>query len=87
MLLAASITTDARIVFRRWIVALAFALASAAAAGASYGWVTKPYAVELAKLRSQVEFADFMQHRIATMSPAERQQFERLFRLNAAAKR
>jgi hypothetical protein len=74
-------------VLLRWIVALAFALASAAAAGAGYGWATKPYAVELVSLRSRAEFADFVQHRIAAMSPTERQQFERLLRLNTAPKR
>jgi hypothetical protein len=38
-------------VFRRWIVALVFALASAAAAGAGYAWWTRLYAAELAALR------------------------------------
>lgn len=74
-------------VLRRWIVALVFALAAAAAAGAGYAWATKPYSVEVATLRSRAEFADFVQHRIAVMSPAERQQFDRLLRLNPATKR
>ena len=43
-------------VVRRWIVALALALGSAAAAGASYGWATKPYAEELKALRTRMEF-------------------------------
>lgn len=72
---------------RRWIVALAFALASAAAAGVGYAWWTKPYAVELATLRLRAEFADFIEHRIAAMSPAERQQFDRLLRLNPPPRR
>jgi hypothetical protein len=74
-------------VVRRWVVALAFALASAAAAGAGYAWVTKPYAADLAALRSQVEFADFVQHRIVAMTPAERRQFDALMRFNPAPKR
>lgn len=48
-------------VFRRWILALAFALASSAAAGVGYGWWTKPFAVELATLRSRAEFVDFIE--------------------------
>jgi hypothetical protein len=74
-------------VLRRWIVALAFAVASVAAAGAGYAWATKPYAVELATLRSRAEFAALIEHRIAAMSSAERQQFEKLLRLNRAPKR
>ena len=74
-------------VLRRWTVALAFALASAAAAGAGYAWATKPYLVELATLRSRAEFADLIEHRIATMTSAERQHFERLLRLNTPPKR
>jgi hypothetical protein len=74
-------------VLRRWIVALAFAVASAAAAGAGYAWATKAYVVELATLRSRAEFADFVQHRVAAMSAVERQQFDRLLRLNPAPKR
>ena len=74
-------------VVRRWTVALVFALASAVAAGAGYAWWTKPYAAELATLRSRAEFADFIEHRIAAMSSAERQQLERLLRLNTAPKR
>jgi hypothetical protein len=74
-------------VLRRWIVALAFALASSAAAGVGYAWWTKPHADELATLRSRAEFVDLLEHRIAAMSPAERQQFDKLLRLNAAPKR
>ena len=74
-------------VVRRWVIALAFALASAVAAGAGYAWVTKPYATELAAVRSRVELADLVQHRIVTMTPAERRQFDTLMRLNAAPRR
>jgi hypothetical protein len=71
-------------VFRRWSVALIFAIGSAAAAGAGYGWTTKPYAAELAALRSKVGFADFIEHRLLTMTPAERRQFDALMRANPA---
>ena len=73
--------------FRRWTVALLFALASATTAGAGYAWGTQPYAAELAALRSQVEFADFVQHRIVAMTPIERRQFDTLMHFTTAAKR
>lgn len=67
-------------VLRRWTVALIFALASAALAGAAYAWWTKPYATELAALRSRVAFADFIEHRVLTMTPVERRQFDALMK-------
>src|SRR5471030_1776947 len=42
-------------VIRRWALALIFALASAAATGAGYGWWTRPYQAELAALRSRMD--------------------------------
>lgn len=69
-------------VLRRWIVALVFVLLSAAAAGAGYAWWTKPYAAELASLRSRIEFANFVEHRVFTMTPAERRQFDTLMKWN-----
>jgi hypothetical protein len=65
-------------VIRRWAVALVFAVASAAAAGAGYAWWTEPYAAELAALRSRVGFADYVEQRMLTMTPAERRQFDAL---------
>ena len=62
---------------RRWTIAVIFALASAAVGGAGYAWWTKPFAGELASLRSRAEFATFVEHRVLTMTPAERRQFER----------
>jgi hypothetical protein len=67
---------------RRWIVALLFALVSAAAAGAGYAWWTKPYAAELADLRSRVEFVNFVEHRLLTMTPTERRQLDALMKWN-----
>jgi hypothetical protein len=67
-------------VVRRWAIALVFALASAAAAGAGYAWWTKPYAAELEALRERTGFADFVEHRVLTMTPAERRQFEALMK-------
>ena len=68
---------------RRWTIALLFALASAAVGGAGYAWWTKPYAAELASLRSQVEFASFVEDRVLTMTPTERRQFDQLMRWTA----
>jgi hypothetical protein len=67
-------------VIRRWAVALVFAVASAAAAGAGYAWWMRPYAAELASLRSRAEFASFVEHRVLTMAPAERRQFDALMK-------
>jgi len=69
-----------------WALALVFALASAGVAGASYARVTKPYAAEIADLRSRVGFADFVQHRMLTMTPAERRQFDALMKWKARPK-
>lgn len=69
-------------VIRRWAVALLLALISAAAAGAGYAWWTKPYAAELADLRSRVEFARFVEHRVLTMTPTERRQMDALMKWN-----
>ena len=69
-------------VIRGWAVALVFALASAAAAGASYAWATKPYAAELEELRSRLAFLGVVEHRFVTMTPAERRQFDALMKWN-----
>ena len=74
-------------VWRRWVLALVFALASAAAAGAGYAWVTNPYASELATLRSRAEFASFVEHRVLMMTPAERRQFDTLIKWKTAPNR
>ena len=65
---------------RRWTVAVIFALAAAALGGAGYAQWTKPYAAELASLRSRAEFASFVEHRVLTMTPAERRQFDALMK-------
>ena len=69
-------------VIRRWVIALVFAVASAAVAGASYAWWTKPYAAELASVRSRAEFASFVEHRVLTMTATERRQFDALMKWN-----
>ena len=66
--------------WRRWALALVFALASAAAAGAGYAWVTTPYASELGTLRSRAEFDSSLEHRLLTMTAAERRQFDALMK-------
>ena len=67
-------------VVRRWALALVFALISAAAAGAGHAWVIRPYEAELAALRSRNEFAELIEHRVLTMTPSERRQFDALMK-------
>ncbi|HUK36960.1 MAG TPA: hypothetical protein VLV86_23760, partial [Vicinamibacterales bacterium] len=56
--------------WRRWVVAVVFALAAAWAAGAGYAWATRPYASELAQIRSRVEFVESVERRILALTPA-----------------
>ena len=74
-------------VMKRWVVALGFALAASAAAGAGYGWITSPYTTELASLRSRIHLAEFIEHRLVTMTNVERRQFETLMRWDVRPKR
>ena len=74
-------------VIRRWTLALIFALASAAATGAGYARWTRPYQAEREALRSRLELVEFVEHRVLTMSPAERRQFDALMKWNTSAKR
>jgi hypothetical protein len=74
-------------VWRRWAVAAAFAVLTAAAAGAGYAWVARPYEAELADLRSRVEALDIVARRILTMTPNERRQFDSLMKTAATANR
>jgi hypothetical protein len=71
----------------RWVLVCAFALVSVTLAGAGYAWVSQPYATENATLRSRAELADRIERRLLTMTPADRQQFERLMRLTAPPNR
>jgi len=70
-------------VWRRWVLAVAFAVASAWAAGAGYAWAARPYLAELEALRSRVDLADAIVSRTMTMSAAERRQFDALMKGNA----
>ncbi len=65
-------------VFRRWLVALAFALTASWLAGAGYAWFVSPYAAELSALRSRLEAVDSLERRVLTMTPAERRQLDKL---------
>jgi len=60
--------------WRRWVVAVVFALAAAWAAGAGYAWATRPYASELAQIRSRVVFVVSVERRILALTPAQRRQ-------------
>ena len=58
-------------VWRRSALAIVFALASAAAVGAGYAAVTRPWAAELTVLRERMDVAESVERRIVTMTPAE----------------
>ena len=64
----------------RWVIAAAFAIAAAAAAGVGYVAFAKPYDRELEQLRGQAAFGRFVEQRALTMSAAERRQFDALMR-------
>lgn len=69
-------------VWRRWITAIALALASIFAAGAGQAWLTQPHVEELRSLRSRVDVADRIAERMLFMTSAERQQLDRLMKWN-----
>ena len=64
----------------RWLAALVFALASAYAVGLGYARVAKPFAVELEVLRSRAALGQLVEHRMSTMTPAERRQLDALMK-------
>jgi hypothetical protein len=74
-------------VVRRWALALLFALISAAATGAGYAWVTRPYEAEIDALRSRMESTELIERRVLAMTPAERRQFDALMKWNPSTKR
>lgn len=69
----------------RWLVAVSLALASSALAGTAYARITRPYEVEIASLRSRLDFTARVEHRIITMTPGERRQFDALMKLTPSA--
>ena len=73
-------------VWRRWAPAVIFALVSAAAAGAGYGWSTQPDVSELKDLRNRAELADAFAARVVTMTVAERRQLDALMGWKPSAK-
>ena len=70
-------------VWRRWVLAVVFALASAAAAGAGYAWWTKPLVAELKELRERAALGAAVNARVATMTPGERRQLDALMKWGA----
>ena len=65
-------------VWRRWVLAVVFAVASAAAGGAGYAWWTSSCTTELKELRERAELADTIAMKMMTMTPVERRQLDRL---------
>jgi hypothetical protein len=66
--------------WRRWAVAVAFALAAVVAVGAGEAWSGRRHQAELASLRMRAEVMDAVAARILTMTPAERRQFDALMK-------
>ena len=73
-------------VWRRWVVAVMFAVVTAGAAGAGYVWAAWPNAAELADLRARVDRLDVIVERVLTMTPAERRQLDALMKGPTAPK-
>jgi hypothetical protein len=74
-------------VWRRWTVALTFALAAATVSGAGYVWAARPYEVELASLRGCIRLLDLVAEHVISMTPAERRQVDALMKQRAPPKR
>ena len=73
-------------IIRRWVPATALALASAFVAGAGSAWATKPLVAELESSRPRAELGLFVEHRMSTMTAAERRQLDALMRWNGTAR-
>jgi len=73
--------------WRRWVVAVVFALASAFTFGSGYVFTSRPHETELAQLRSRVEVMDYVAGRVLQMTPTERQEFDRLLKGRSGSKR
>jgi len=67
-------------VWRRWVIAMSIAFATAFAGGVGYVWAEAPYRSEISSLRARVDALDFIAQRFMAMSPAERDQFDRLIK-------
>lgn len=70
----------------RWVVAVAFALLASVAAGGGFFLAARPYADEIAYLRSRNAFADALETRMVRMTPAERRQLDALLKLPTMTK-
>ena len=75
-----------RSAWRLWATAVVLALAATVACGAGYVWAARPYEAELASLQQRVELLDFVAQRVILMTPAERQEFDRLMKWRGSAK-
>jgi len=73
-------------VWKRWAAAVLLSVVTLASVGAGYAWTSRPYDVELERLRHQVELLDFVAQRMLTLTPAERRQFDALMKGGAKQK-
>jgi hypothetical protein len=65
---------------RRWVLMCLFAVASAMAAGAGYGVLTRTDLEDESSLRRCAAFADSILERLDAMTPTEQRQFDRLMK-------
>ncbi len=70
----------------RWIAALGFALVSAHVVGLGYARVARPFAAELDALRPRAELGLLVEHRMTTMTVAERRQLDILMNWKRGAR-
>ena len=73
--------------WRRWAVAVVFALAAVVSPGAGSVWASRPYEAELESLRRRIELTDVVERRVVAMTPAERRQFDALMRWSERSQR
>ncbi len=67
-------------IWRRWAVAVAFALVTVFAGGGGYAWARHPHEAELARLRAAADIGDSVARRVLKMTPVERRQFDALMK-------
>lgn len=65
-------------VIYRWALAAAFTLLAVWASGVGYAWMDQDRDHEIAALRSRLEVLDFIEQRVATLTPAELRQLDAL---------
>lgn len=74
-------------VWRRWAMAILFAVIGAWALGAGYAWETTPYRAEIADLQERAAFGDEVVARVVHMTPDEKKRFDGLMKASSTGNR